>query len=73
MAAVVGALIALRGGGSRIVVADEGRPQGIGSGDAGGPSGGNRRQDLHHQCDQHDRKKFLQPPAHHEPTRLPNI
>jgi hypothetical protein len=40
-------------------VADFGRRQRIGRGDSGGPARANRRQNLHRQRDQDDRKKFL--------------
>src|SRR6266480_7762939 len=46
------------------VVTDRSRMQGIGGGDAGGPTCSDRRQDLHRQGNQDDRKKFPQPPAH---------
>jgi len=56
------ALVSLTG--RPIVVAYNGRLQRIGSRDAGGPAGRDRRKNLHHQGKQHDRKEVPQLPAH---------
>src|SRR5437879_12553576 len=60
---LIGLIVGLILGRSRVVT-DRGRMQGIGGGDAGGPTCSDRRQDLHRQGNQDDRKKFPQPPAH---------
>jgi hypothetical protein len=49
---------------SRSARADWRRMQGIGGGDAGRKTRPDRRKYLHHQGNQNDWKKFLQPPAH---------
>ena len=67
-AAVMGAGLARWISGVRgrrpVVVADGGLEQRVGRTDAGRPARHDRRENLHRQGDQDDRKEFPQPPAH---------
>jgi len=60
---LIGLIVGLILGRSRVVT-DRSRMQGIGGGDAGGPTCSDRRQDLHGQGNQDDRQEIPQPPAH---------
>ena len=59
MGAMLATLIALLSGSGCAIVTDFGRRKRVGSGDRGSPARADRCQDLHHQRDQDDRKKFL--------------
>ena len=70
--AVLAGLIGLAGCRGGIAVANDGRMQGIGRSDAGGPGCADRRENLHQHRNQDDWKKFSQPPAH-ETTPLHSL
>ena len=69
-AAVVGIRLAGRIGGVRgrrpIVMTDGRSERRVGGADTGSPACGDRRENLHRQGDQDDRKEFPQPPAHEQ-------
>ena len=60
-------LIERVGNRGRIAMADDGRMQRIGGGNAGRPGCADRRENLHQHRNQDDWKEFSQPPAH-DPT-----
>src|SRR5262249_61745850 len=57
-------LAVLAAAGRSIAVTDHSRSEGVGRGDARGPAGRDRRENLHRQRNQDYGQKVLQPPAH---------
>jgi hypothetical protein len=69
MRGTLAGVIALAGVRSAALMTDRRRTQRI-RGKGGRPAGGDRCKNLHHQCHQHDRKEFPQPPAHRQDNPL---
>jgi hypothetical protein len=75
-ASVMGAvidLVGLPGTGSTIAMADHGPSERIGSGNARRPARADGCKNLHHQGNQDNWQKILQPPAHRKPIPLQTL